>query len=94
MGKLEIYEIPDSTSELFDNGESGYRIINYNIEMDNIEAMAHFCEAVSINENNIIEDNGTQIILEHPDHPFRLCIDCRGGGDFFSHIYEVSIYEG
>lgn len=94
---LEIYEVPGSIDELFaeveeNDGSMLYRIINYNdgMEMDNNEAMEHFVETVSISENAIEEDLGTQITIAHPNYEKRIVINSGGLGDFFSHGFECS----
>lgn len=87
-----IYEIPGSVKELFENKGSSYRIINYNkgMDMDNIAAMTHFLDSVGINQEFIDLNDGTQVYLKHPDFDYLAVIDCRGLGDFFSHLFEVS----
>lgn len=89
------YEVPGSVKELFENGETSYRIINYDpsMEMDNIQSMQHFCETVGISEDYIETDDGTQIVIKHPDFENKLVIDSGGLGDFFSHGFDVSNYE-
>ena len=89
--EIQIYEIPNSVKELFENGEHCYRIIDYTIrDMDNIESMQYFLELIGATEDNIEIDDGTQIIMTHPDFNHRLVIDSSGDGDFYSHLYEVS----
>lgn len=90
----EIYEIPDSVDHLFreahENDGASYRIIDYSdgMEMDNIQSMQLFIECVGIDEAFIVEDEGTQIVLEHPDYGASLVIDSGGLGDFFSHGFD------
>lgn len=88
----EIYEIPDSVLSLFQQGESSYRIISYEREMDNNQSMRHFLECIGATEDNIYEDSGTQVILKHPDRPDMFVVDAGGLGDFFSHGFDVSEY--
>lgn len=91
----EIYEVPDSLTQLFQdvaegNGGVSYRIINYTngMDMDNNESMAHFIETVDIPEDAIIENEGTQVVLTHPDYEKKIVIDSGGLGDFFSHGFD------
>jgi hypothetical protein len=90
----EIYEIPDSVKDLFAQGESSYRIINYNpgMEMDNIQSMKHFLVCIGASSENIECDDGTQVTLKHPDYPNWMVIDAGGLGDFFSHSFMVTKY--
>lgn len=91
----EIYEIPDDVKTMFDEFVEGidfYRIINYEdgMDMDNNQSMQHFLECISVADDNIVDDAGTQVIIQHKDYDFKLVIDSGGLGDFFSHKYEVS----
>jgi hypothetical protein len=90
----QIYEIPDSVKELFEQGENSYRIIDYSIpEMDNIESMQYFLESIGATDDNIETDDGTQVVLVHPDFNHKLVVDSSGLGDFYSHGYDVSFLE-
>lgn len=91
----EIYETPETLTELFQDVENGdgnfsYRIIDYSegMNMDNNESMAHFVGLVGIHEDDIIEDSGTQLILKHGDYEKNIVIDAGGLGDFFSHGFD------
>lgn len=93
----EIYEIPANIDELFkevkeNGGTQSYSIINYGegMDMDNNESMAHFVESAGIPEECIADDEGTQIIVTHPDYSFKIQIDAGGLGDFFSHGFECT----
>lgn len=87
-----VYEIPDTVKELFENGEASYRIIDYNIpDMDNIESMQFFLERIGATAENIETDDGTQVVLKHPDFKEKYVIDSGGLGDFYSHGYDVSL---
>ena len=95
---LEIYEIPNNLTQMFkdfEKGETSYRIINYDrdMEMDNNQSMNYFIECVGIPEDNIEDDYGTQIVVVHEDYNFRIVIDSGGLGDFFSHGFDMSLYE-
>lgn len=96
----EIYEIPDSVTDLFkevmeNDGGMSYRIINYSegMSMDNNDALVHFVESVDISEEFIEEDLGTQLTLIHPDFEKKIIIDSGGLGDFFSHGFDCYVEE-
>ena len=96
--KTEIYEIPNSITQMFDEfakGETSYRIINENdnMSMDNNQSMQHFIEWVGIPSEKIEDDEGTQIVVSHEDYNFKIVIDAGGLGDFYSHGFEMSRYE-
>lgn len=97
---MEIYEIPGTVQEMFEeveknDGEMSYRIVNYGegMSMDNNESMQHFLESVDVPDDLIEEDLGTQVTLKHPDFKARLVIDASGLGDFFSHGFDCSWHE-
>ena len=88
-----IYEIPNSVKEMFEQGENSYRIIDYSIqEMDNIQSMQYFLEHIGATSDNIEVDDGTQVVIIHPDFGHKLVIDSGGLGDFYSHGYDVTLY--
>lgn len=94
MMAVEIYEIPDNFTELFnevyENGSMSYRIIDYNegMHMDNIQSLRYFLDCVGIYDDYIEEDLGTQVTLSHPEYLDRIVIDSGGLGDFYSHSFE------
>lgn len=87
--------IPNNIKELFDNKDNVYYIIDYDLpEMDNIESMQYFLDNIDcIYDNNIEVDDGTQVVLTHEDYPYKIQIDAGGVGDFFSHMFEVTVIE-
>lgn len=88
-----IYEIPESVKDLFEKGETSYRIIDYTIQdMNNIESMTYFLECIGATVDNIETDDGTQVVLKHLDYKEKYVIDSGGLGDFYSHGYNVSLY--
>lgn len=88
-----IYEIPSSVKEMFELGENSYRIIDYSIQdMDNIQSMQYFLECIGASSDNIQTDDGTQVVVVHPDFDHKLVIDSSGLGDFYSHGYDVSLF--
>jgi len=86
----KIIEIPKSIKELFENGEQSYKMVDYSkeMEMDNNQSMNWFIENVPIPYENIVDDSGTQIIVELNGK--ELCIDAGGLGDCFSHEFVVT----
>ena len=90
---IVIYEIPNSVKEMFEQGENSYRIIDYSIqEMDNIQSMQYFLDWIAAITENIETDDGTQVVIIHPDFDHKLVIDSGGLGDFYSHGYGVTLY--
>ena len=88
-----IYEIPNSVKEMFEHGENSYRIIDYSIqERDNIQSMQHFLNCIGATDDNIEIDDGTQVVIVHPNFDHKLVIDSYGLGDFYSNGYDVTIY--
>ena len=87
-----IYEVPGSLKEIFENGESSYKIINYEkgMDMDNNVAMTHFLETVDVPSDAIELHDGTRVYLTHPDYDYIAVVDSGGLGDFFSHGFDVS----
>jgi hypothetical protein len=91
---MNNFNLPEDIDELFSCGEETYSLIDYDLpEMDNIQSMNFFVNLLDIPEENIIVDDGTMIIVEHPDFDFNLRIDAGGLGDFHSHEWRVSIDE-
>ena len=92
---MATYEIPDSITDLFEQGENSYRVIDYETPgMDNIESLGYFLDQVGVSNKDIYESESTQVVLTHPDFDFMLVVDSGGLGDFYSHRYDVSLYEG
>ncbi len=87
------YDIPESVDELFANGERSYSIIDYTIPpMDNIQSMEFFLNAIGANNEDIAEVYDTQVYLKHKNYPHQMCINSGGLGDFYSHGFDVCIY--
>ena len=90
---IVIYEIPNSVKEMFEQGENSYRIIDYSINgMDNNQSMQYFLDCIGATIDNIKTDDGTQVVIIHPDFDHKLVIDSGGLGDFYSHGYDITIY--
>ena len=45
----------------------------------------------AISTGNIETDDGTQVVIVHPDFDHKLVIDSGGLGDFYSHGYDVTL---
>ena len=92
---METYELPDTIKELFEQGENQYRIIDYapEMEMDNNESMEYFLDHIGATGDNIKHHDGTQVTLLHEDYGMMYVIESSGLGNFFSHGFEVSLYE-
>lgn len=81
--------IPESTDDLFINGESTYEM--YTSEsLDNNQSMNLFIDELGLYDL-ITENEGTQIRLRHSCFPFTMQIDAGGLGDFYSHKFDVTI---
>ncbi len=92
---MKIYEIPNNITELFQEKDYNYRIIDHDpeMEMDNNQSMQFFLEQINVNPDNILEDNGTLVKLTHDDFDYGITIESSGLGDFFSHGFDVYITE-
>lgn len=91
---MNNFNLPDDIDELFSRGEETYSLIDYDLpEINNIQSMDFFVNLLDIPEENILLDDGTIIIVKHPDFDFNLRIDAGGLGDFHSHEWRVSIDE-
>ena len=92
---MATYEIPNNVKELFEQGENSYRIIDYapDMSMDNKQSMGYFLDCIGAKQDNIEKDEGTQVVLMHPDFGMKYVVDSGGLGDFFSHRFDVSLYE-
>jgi len=84
-------DLPKSIEELFENEEAMYY---YNSEdsMDNYCSMDWFIKYLEL-EDFIFSHEGTQILIQHPKYKCQLQIDAGGLGDFFSHKFDVSVYQ-
>ena len=92
---MTTYELPDTVKELFEQGENQYRIIDYapEMEMDNNQSMGYFLDHIGATAYNIKYNDGTQVTLLHEDYEMMYVVDAGGLGDFFSHGFEVSLYD-
>lgn len=92
---IQIYEVPEMIKQMFADAPISYRIIDYSdgMEMDNIQSMNYFLNYIDFPCEDIVEDYGTQVVLQHEDFDYKIVIDSGGLGDFFSHGFDVSILE-
>lgn len=86
-----IWEVPDSPDEFFGNGETTYRIHDYDYPMDNIGSMGLFLDVVGFSPDQIVTDDGTQVVVT--DGESKYIIDSYGEGDFHLHGYSVEVVE-
>jgi phage pi2 protein 07 len=89
---MEHNHLPNTPYSFFENGETEYRYFSEE-SMDNFWSMDWFIKYVGLSEFIRIHE-GTQVIFKHPEYEQALQVDAGGLGDFFSHKFEVSIYEG
>lgn len=92
---MQEYNIPSNMDQLFkevyeNGGSMSYSIIDYSegMSMDNTQSMNFFLEQLGIQEEDIADDFGTQVVLWHNDYFLNLIIDSGGLGDFFSHSFD------
>ena len=89
---MEHNHLPNTPNCFFENGETEYRYFSEE-SMDNYWSMDWFIKYVGLSEFIRIHE-GTQVIFKHPEYEQSLQVDAGGLGDFFSHKFEVSIYDG
>jgi hypothetical protein len=86
--------LPESVKDVFDNGNQQYQYFEDRTEntggMDNIESMQWFLDHIEAPEENIEIDDGTQVVLKHPDYDYEVVIDSGGLGDFYSHSFDTT----
>ena len=87
----DVYEIPESVEELFNNGERSYSITDPEQSGDNIFAMNLFLECVGVPAEMVECDDGTQVTLNAGKR--RIVIDSGGLGDFHLHGYDVTVLD-
>ena len=93
---MAVYQVPSSIEELFTEQEAYYQIIDYSDSMcmDNNQSMQFFLNHLGFENEHIVEDNGTQVIIQDKDFHYKLQINARGLGDCYSHGFDVSLHEG
>jgi hypothetical protein len=88
----EVWDIPDNYDALVAGGDDAYSICGVETQ-DNMDSMRRFVEAVGIPADKIEVDDGTQIIVTHPDPTKMIVIDAGGLGDFFNSGFDVAVLE-
>jgi len=86
------YDVPENYNELVAGGDASYEIIGV-VAQSNIDAMRMFLEAVGIVAEQIEVDDGTQVIITHPDETKVITVDAGGLGDCDRHGFDVTIAE-
>lgn len=79
---------PLNVLEVFDIAKGGGYFFIEDEPMDNVESMRVFLQ--SIPDENIVLDDGTQVILQHEDYDFHVQVDSGGGGDFHLHVFDLT----
>lgn len=62
-------------------------------DMDNNEAMRVFLEDHDLLEN-VAEDLGKMVFLDHDEYNFQVVVESEGQGDFYSHGIYVFVNDG
>lgn len=86
----EVRDIPSDYAALVAGGDASYSICGVPTE-DNMDSMRRFVEVVGIPANLIENDDGTQIVVTHPDPSKVIVIDAGGLGDFCDSGFAVEI---
>lgn len=84
-------QLPASHRELFENGNTMYKLIITDpmMDMNNAEATDYFLDKAEIREGNIEAVEGGSIFIKHPDFDFVIMLDCIYIEPFFSHAYNA-----
>lgn len=88
----EQWNIPGDYAALIVAGECQYSILGVETH-NNSDSMNRFVEAVPGLADKIEVDDGTQIIVTHPDPAKMVTIDAHGLGDFFDSGFDVTIQD-
>lgn len=86
---MSLYNLPNSVWQLFNEAQPEYRM-DTDEDMDNLQAMQEFLYKLGAASENILEDNGTQVVLIHGQFDHQLVVDCGALGDSFSHKFTIS----
>lgn len=82
------YDIPESIADLFSEVPATYAIEDESQPGNNISSMNLFLQAMGIPRHMIVEDSGTQVIIQDKGRGYAM-IDAYGGGDLCSHRFDV-----
>lgn len=86
------WNIPSSYDELVLVGETQWSILGVETH-DNMHSMSRFVEAVPGLGDKIEVDDGTQVVVTHPDLTKVIVIDAGGLGDFWNSGFDVTVVE-
>ena len=91
MANIEVYEVPGSIEEIFENPEESWRIIDYELPgMDCSESLDYFLELAGIGPDCIIQRDTESVVLGHPGYPFKVRLGADDLGDLHSHVFEAN----
>ena len=88
--RLEQWNIPADYDALVAEGDAQYSILGVETA-NNMDSMCRFIEAVGIPGDKVEVDDGTQVVLTHPDPGKIIVIDAVGLGDFYDSGFDVAI---
>lgn len=89
---MSQYNIPDNYDALVNDGECQYTILGVETR-NNMDSMERFIEAVPGLADKIEVDEGTQIVVTHPDPVKVIVIDAGGLGDFYDSGFDVTVVD-
>lgn len=89
---IEQWDIPQDYVDLVARGNASYSITGV-LTQNNMDAMQLFLDALSITNDKVVLDDGTQVFLAHPDSMKLIRIDSSGLGDFDLNEYDVSVID-
>ena len=90
--RREEWNVPDDFSQMVANGDASYSILGVETR-NNMESMERFIDAVNVPVDKIEIDDGTQVILTHPDPTKVIVVDASGLGDFFDSGFDVAVVD-
>ncbi len=88
--RVEHWNIPADYDALVAGGDAQYSILGVETA-DNTDSMCRSLDAVGVPAEKIEVDDGTQVVLTHPDPAKVIVIDAGGLGDFFDSGFDVAI---
>lgn len=90
MISREEWNIPENFDRLIVLGDAQYSILGVETR-NNMDSMQRFVEAIPIPADKIEIDDGTQIIITHPDPSKIIVVEAHGLGDFFDSGFDVTV---
>lgn len=86
-----IHEIFDSVKK---QGSNVYEFETDEPLLTNTVTMQFYIDYLTdIQPEHIVQNDGTQVILRHPDYPFEVQLDASGRGDFCTHRIDITKVE-